>query len=208
MSYTNLAKSVFEKQLAPAINERSLKTTELEQKNLPQINLDQNSPGRLSITSDTISKMNQDVIGNRQKTLLSFLFFSEENINNIQKILKNAVFREINYSIGNQSNTEILKAMREVYITYANEPIIIDNSMTTDMKVGIYKQNMSQIHRLNTILINEVLPQICREIISYMIYLDDISKVNYKNFNPVFVSSKGTQEYRSATQALVGDSVL
>jgi hypothetical protein len=208
MSYTNLAKTVFENQLAPSINERSLKTTELTQQNLPPIDLNQSSPGKLSVTSDTISKMNQDVIGNRQKTLLSFLFFSEENINNIQKILKNAVFREINYSISNQSNTEILKAMREVYITYANEPPIIDRSMTTDMKVEIYQQNMNQIHRLNTILINQVLPQVCREIISYIIYLDDISKVNYKNFNPVFTSSQGTQEYRSSTQALVGDNVL
>ena len=209
MSYINLAKTVFETpQLAPHIDENSLKNTKVEQRNLSPVDMNQKSPGKLSITSDTISKMNHNILGNRQKTLLSFLFFSEENINNIQKMLKNRVFQEINYSISNQSNTEILSIMRKVYLTYVNEPPIIDNSMSTDMKVEIYKQNMNQIYRLNQILIDQILPRLCQEIISYVIYLNDISKVNYKNFNPIFVSSSGTQEYRSTTQALVGDNVL
>ena len=206
MSYINLPPNAF----SMSTNETSVKRNNALNLQPNQTVLDLVSPGSFKIyEGDNISKMNSKwALSNTKETLLTFLFFSQENICNLQNVIKHSVYREIKYTISNQSYTELLNVMRNVFYEYNNHPQMIREDMTNAQKIILYIKYKNEIARLNNITIDFILPQVISQISGYLYYLDDSSKIAVKEFNPVFTSSKGETALRSITSTLVGNNVL
>jgi hypothetical protein len=137
-------------------------------------------------------------------TLLTSLFFSRENIDNIQKLIRLAIYKEFNYVIDNQSNKELLVIMRALFLEYSAHPQLFKENMTEQEKADLYKKYTAEVNRLNKIVINDVVPRVASQLQQYLDYLRDASKINYQEEQPVNVSIKGQREYRSPTQVWFG----
>lgn len=172
--------------------------------------LDEKSPGQYNMyEGNNISEMNSKfALSQTKETLLTFLFFSKENICNLQNSIKFEVYKEIKYAISNQSYPELLNVMRNVFNEYNNHPGMIRENMTTNQKIILYKKYKNEVARLNRITIDFILPQIISQISSYLFYLKDSERIAVKSFNPIATTSKGEKEYRSVTSTLVGNNVL
>jgi hypothetical protein len=172
--------------------------------------LNNKSPGTFKLyNGHDISKMNSKyALSQTKETLLTFLFFSKENICNLQNVIKFSVYNELKYTISNQSYPELLNIMRNVFTEYSNHPRMIREDMTTNQKVILYKQYKNEVARLNRITIDFILPQIVSEISGYIFYLKDLERIAVKESNPIATSVKGEKEYRSITSTLIGNSVL
>lgn len=109
---------------------------------------------------------------------LSLLFFSHKNIENIQKVMRFSVFKETDFKIGKQSETELLVIMRSIFLEHANHNL-------TDYT--------HQIKTLNNIVIDEIIPKLVVEVKQYKQYLVDKASPYQMLERPVSVSSAGTR---------------
>lgn len=138
------------------------------------------------------------------ETLLTFLFFSKKNIDNIQDILKFVVHRETSYIIDNQSVNELLIIMRALFLEYSLHPKLITEEMSEKERSELLKKYTAEVARLNMIVINQVVPKIISQIQQYVDYLRDASEQPYYMDKPKNDSVKGQKQYRSTTQVLAG----
>jgi hypothetical protein len=138
------------------------------------------------------------------ETLLTFLFFSKTNIDNIQDILKFVVHRETKYIIDNQSVNELLIVMRALFLEYSLHPKLITDTMSDKERSELLKKYTKEVERLNMIVINQVVPKIISQIQQYVDYLRDASEQPYYMDKPQNDSVKGQKQYRSTTQVLIG----
>jgi hypothetical protein len=138
------------------------------------------------------------------ETLLTFLFFSKKNIENIQDILKFVVHRETSYIIDNQSVNELLIVMRALFLEYSLHPKLITDKMSEQERAELLKKYTTEVSRLNTIVVNQVVPKIISQIQQYVDYLRDASTQPYYMDKPKNDSVKGQKQYRSTTQVLTG----
>jgi len=138
------------------------------------------------------------------ETLLTFLFFSKKNIDNIQDILKFVVHRETKYIIDNQSVNELLIVMRALFLEYSLHPKLITEEMSDKERSELLKKYTIEVERLNMIVINQVVPKIISQIQQYVDYLRDASEQPYYMDKPQNDSVKGQKQYRSTTQVLIG----
>jgi hypothetical protein len=166
------------------------------------------SPGsfQLSTNSNNVSGSNtrhlfKNLYG---ETLLTFLFFSEQNINNLQNLIKMVVHREIGYVVDNQSVNELLIIMRAVFLEYSFHPKLIDENTSPKERAELLKKYTAEVERLNTIVINQITPKIISGLQQYLDYLRDASEQPYQMDKPKNDSIKGQRQYRSTTQVLIG----
>jgi len=138
------------------------------------------------------------------ETLLTFLFFSKQNIENIQNVVKFIVNREMGYVIDNQSTTELLIIMRAIFLEYSFHPKLITENMSQEERQTLLKKYTQEVSRLNTILINQIVPKIVSQIQQYVDYLRDASQQPYQMNTPKNDSVQGQKQYRSTTQVLLG----
>jgi hypothetical protein len=169
------------------------------------------SPGRYNFTSDdtTISGSNtksmfKNLYG---ETPLTFLFFSDKNIENIQRLLRFVVHKEIGQNIDNQDSTELMIVMRSIFLEYSRHPKLIDDTMSYQMKNALLKQYTNEVDRLNQLVVNETVPRIISGLQQYLDYLRDASTQPIPHQLPKSMSSAGTKTYRSVTSVLIGSSI-
>ena len=98
---------------------------------------------------------------NSQPTPLLETFFSDTNIQNVQKKLKNTVKKFTNLSIDNQSCDELYQVMLYVYRTFGR-------NVTTDIN--------NEVVYLNDIVVREISPSVVSNVLQYVNYIKDISK--------------------------------
>lgn len=169
--------------------------------------LDLTSPGSYDFTIDDtkVSPSNtRFLFKNRSETPLTFLFFSDTNIQNIQNILKYLVHKINGYIIDNQSVTELLIIMRGIFLEYSLHPKLIDEKMSDKEKSELIIKYKNEVARLNQIVINAIVPKIISQIQQYLDYLRDASQQPYHMDKPVNESITGQKQYRSTTQVLFG----
>lgn len=169
------------------------------------------SPGRYNFTTDdtTLSGSNtksmfKNLYG---ETPLTFLFFSDKNIQNVQKLLRFVVHKEIGQSIDNQDTTELMIVMRSIFLEYSRHPKLIDDTMSDEMKNALLKQYTNEVDRLNQLVVNETVPRIISGLQQYLDYLKDASTQPIPLQLPKSMSSAGTKTYRSVTSVLIGSSI-
>ena len=100
-----------------------------------------------------------------EETLLSKYFFSDENVMNIQKIIRYEFFQEKKDKIDFQSNIILLTIMRGIYLKYSN---------SADKTLERIKL---QIQKLNGLVVQYSLSKIYSNYDMYQHYLNDTSKL-------------------------------
>lgn len=121
---------------------------------------------------------NQILIGIHDKSDLNQYFFSDKNINRIQFMLKEEIFKQSNgrFQIDRQSDSELVQVMKSVYLRYAR---------------NLPYQIAEQVAQLNRIVIREIVPYVLSEIYGYYGYLRDIQRTPTPIDRPKSLSSKG-----------------
>jgi hypothetical protein len=194
-------------------NNRSLLSiSEERSKILATSNLDKlSSPGTYKFTTDDTSldgsntnSLFKNLYG---ETLLTFLFFSEDNINNIQKLIRMVVFKEMKQVIDTQSNTELMVIMRSIFLSYSEHPRLINESMSEKEKASLLIAYTTEVDRLNQLVINESTPLVISQLQQYVTYLYDASTPLKIMDKPISTSVAGTKAYRSITSVLIGSSL-
>lgn len=166
------------------------------------------SPGKFNLTPDdkTISGSNTRFLFKNLygETPLTFLFFSDKNINNIQNLLRMRVHKQMGYIIDNQSTNELMIIMRSIFLEYSAHPPLIKADMPEKERQVLFQKYTKEVDRLNRIVINEIVPKVVSQIQQYVDYLRDASQQPYQMDKPANESIKGQRQYRSITQVLAG----
>lgn len=179
---------------------------------LPSSNIsDLKSPGTYKITIDdkSVETSNTRFLFKNLygETLLTAMFFSEKNINNVQNLIKQLTWVETKYVISNQSVTELLVIMRSIFLEYSSHPPLLNDGMSKQDRERVLTMYKDEVHRLNQIVLNYVVPKVVSQLQQYINYLEDASSQPYYMDLPKNVSSAGTREYRSITSVLTGNNL-
>lgn len=111
---------------------------------------------------------------------LQELFFSEQNIDIIQKLLTYHVKLQSNgrHQIGRQSDNELKIVMKSIYLQYGKNA---DNNINT------------QVKELNAYVLDYCIPLILSNIEQYIIFKKDVSTLPVPLDNPKYTSASGTR---------------
>lgn len=169
------------------------------------------SPGKFNFTPDD-KKLNGSNTKSLFKnlygeTLLTFLFFSEDNINNIQNLIRMKVFKEMKQVIDNQSNIELMVIMRSIFLAFSEHPKLIDPSMSEKERNRLLISYTNEVNRLNQLVVNECVPLVVSQLQQYVTYLHDASTPLKIMDKPISTSVAGTRNLRSVTNILTGNSL-
>ncbi len=117
---------------------------------------------------------------NYSSTCLAETYFSRENINILQEGIINAVYNKSNgkYSIGKQSEEELMIVMRSIYFQYGKNLNFNIND---------------QIKELNTKVINWCVDEIISNINQYYSYIKNVSTLPVPMERAQLSSQKGTK---------------
>lgn len=165
---SNLAPGFFEQSIQPNLNRINLIGTQIDsswnkiEKNYKEYSLSEN----INITKKSRNIVYDMLRGIQEPGVFSMLFFSCENIAEIQKLIKYNVYKQGKFKIDKQSEQEILIIMRAVYLQFAKIP----------SKQEEYTQ---EIARLNQIVTERAIRTILSEITQQKKYLFDISNRAY-----------------------------
>lgn len=127
--------------------------------------------------------------GIQQVSLFSLLFFSNENIAEIQRLIKYNVFHIGNFRIDNQDETELILIMRSNYLQYSKIP----------QKQQDYTL---EIARLNEIVVEQSIRTILSEITQQQKYLYDIENRPYIESYGVNDSVTGNKQIRDVSDII------
>ena len=141
------------------------------------------------------------------ETPLTFLFFSKDNIDNIQNLTKMLVYKQMNYTISNQNITDLHIIMRSVFLSYSEHPPLLDETMAKEKIDKLKKLYTKEVDRLNTLVIDIVVPKVCSGVQAYLDYLRDSSSGLRTIPRSVNTSVAGTKQFRSITNILTGSSL-
>jgi hypothetical protein len=137
-------------------------------------------------------------------TPLTFLYFSDKNVDNIQKLLKLRVYKEAEYIIDNQSLNELLIVMRGVFLDHSAHPPLIHPDMSKDQVEALLVKYTMEVDRLNKLVVEFIIPKLISQIKQYFGYLKDASSQPLPLDKPVNDSTSGKKAYKSVTQVLFG----
>lgn len=105
---------------------------------------------------------------------LSTAFFSDKNVDEIQKQLADVVFDRTGKRIGRQSDVELLGIMQGVYDAFSR-----------------HTGGKKEIRRLNAIVLDIVIDQVISGIDAYLTYIKDASTMPEPLDRGIFASIKG-----------------
>ena len=128
----------------------------------------------------------QSMIGIFEPTTLNTMFFSKDNLDIIQNMIRYGVWKKSGekYVIVRQSDAEIQIIMRSIFLQHS--PNLEDNIK-------------EQIAYLDKMVADWCVPKVLAEVQQYVGYLNDIEKMPMPINRPVNLSSKGTKISRSIT---------
>ena len=208
--------SIFETTLADSPKEvRTI--MQLDRERLKRLDTDDlthlKSPGNFPL----VDKKDNEIAGSNtrymsktlfEETLLTFLFFSKQNVKNIQDIIKYKVYQKTNKVVDEQNTNELLIVMRSIYLEYSSHPPMLNDKMPEDLKKQLISMYTSEVKRLNDIVVDYVFPNVLSGLQQYIAYLRDASTQPYQQNQPDSSDNiKGRREYRSITQVLTGGNL-
>ena len=125
----------------------------------------------INVLCDAIESTRQSV------TPVSGLFFSEQNLDLIQRAIREATKQKTGYKIDNQSRDDILVIMRAVYFNNYVDPYT--------------EQTCEAVKKLNITVIGICVNQIADGIMTYINYTRDASALAVPLANSKYESIKG-----------------
>lgn len=129
--------------------------------------------------------------GIQEKNQMNIAYFSQQNINFVQKCLRYDVYTKSNsqYIIDKQSETDLVLVMRAVYFEHSRY-----NPDPEEIK--------KEISRLDKIAVDRLTPKVMSEIEQYVHYLKDASSTYKPMAAPESTNSYGTKVMRSVSDVL------
>tara|TARA_B110000444_G_C18508127_1_gene441015 strand:- start:115 stop:609 length:495 start_codon:yes stop_codon:yes gene_type:complete len=127
------------------------------------------------IPVDTNTNYLNSLTGNFERSKLSDLFFSKQNIINIQNLLIDGVYQKSNSQlrIDKQPEDNIVMVMRSMYLQY---------SKNLDTKLN------EQVNELNNYVLNFCIPKVYSEAVAYLKYKQDASTMHMPMSAPIYSS--------------------
>lgn len=200
---------------------RTLVSLTNERKNIFGLNSDQNqdnsqivdiskleSPGTYAFTSDDaqVSGSNTRFLFKNLygETPLTFLFFSKDNIRNIQNLTKMLVYKQMNHVISDQNVTDLQIILRSVFLAYSEHPPLLDETMPKEKINLLLKMYTQEVAKLNQLVIDTIVPKICSQVQQYLDFLRDSGTPLRTIPRAQSTSIAGTKAYRSATNVWLG----
>ena len=124
--------------------------------------------------------------GIQEDSTLSFLFFSEDNMNIVQENLRYLIWIQSGkkYLIDKQSTIQLEIVMRSIFLQYA---------------VNLNCKFTEQIKKLNDLVIDYCIPNILAQIQSYLGYIDSLEVLPMPMGLPQNLSSAGSKTLKSVT---------
>lgn len=166
------------------------------------------APGTYAFTSDDkqLSGSNTRFLFKNLygETPLTFLFFSEDNIRNIQNLSKMLVYKQMNYVISDQNVTDLQIVMRSIFLAYSEHPPLLDETMPKEKINILLKMYTQEVARLNQLVIDAIVPDICSQVQQYLDFLRDSGTPLRTIPRAQSTSIAGTKAYRSATNVWLG----
>lgn len=191
---SNLHPDFFEFKNVPPVDNRTLQTVERGDLTFSDTNKKYDD---VLMFSDKTSRKNyasKVLAGIQEVTPFSLLYFSKENIDELQRLIRYKVYISTNkqFIIDNQNETELVIVMRAMFLQYSKLP-------------DDYSKYKQEINRINSLVINKTLPDIISGVKQYVGYIKDSTQ----NYIPI---SRGTNQsiagektLRSVSDVLVGD---
>ena len=124
--------------------------------------------------------------GIQENSNLSLMYFSKQNIQRLQNLIRYTVYKESNgkYTVDNQSEIDLKIIMRSIYLQHS-----------PNLECHIIKQ----IEFLNNLVVNWCYPKIINEVSQYIGYVKDVEKLPVPLEHPQNLSSAGTKTLKSVT---------
>ncbi len=124
--------------------------------------------------------------GIQESSKLSHIFFSRQNLNVIQDMIRYQVYVKSNkkYVIDRQSDVTLEVIMRSIYLQHSP---------------NLPNKIKEQVHYLNKLVTDWSVEQIIPEVEQYMGYLSEIEYMPIPIDLPQNISSKGTRTLRAVT---------
>jgi hypothetical protein len=97
-----------------------------------------------------------------QETPVSAAFFSVQNIDAIQGLLRDVIRRRTGYAIDRQSDDALLAVMRHVYVRDS---------------ANVARDVRGEVRRLNAIVVQEAAPIVASGMAQYLAYVRDSSRI-------------------------------
>lgn len=195
MSVPNLPPGVFQNSDYTSVSGLHIQNVPRRQTE-PPVNGEFSKPNQqykeFGMTQKTKNKKNYAyrlLTGIQQVSLFSLLFFSDENIAELQRLIRYNIFSITNFRIDNQSETELILIMRSVYLEFSKIP-------------GSQSQYTSEITRLNTLVLETSLPRILSEIAQQQKYLADIAELPAPMSRGKYDTIKGSKEIRDVSDVI------
>ena len=128
----------------------------------------------------------QSMIGIQEPTMLNKTFFSKENLNLIQDMIRYSVYEKSpnKYIISRQSDIDLQIVMRSIFLQHS-----------PNLNYNIREQ----IKYLDQMVVDWCVPRIIEEVNQYVGYVNDLTKLPMPIDLPQNLSSKGTKISRSIT---------
>ncbi len=120
--------------------------------------------------------------GVQSKDMYSDLFFSNENVDYIQKKIRMEIYNKSKFLVGKQNETELILIMRSIHIQYSRNL----NDCSKEMM-------RNEISRIDDMVINFAVPRIISEVRQYFHYLSDASTMPLPLEHPKLLSNAGTK---------------
>jgi len=124
--------------------------------------------------------------GIQEHSPLSIKFFSDENVENIQNLIRYTVYMKTDkkHNVSRQSDLDLKVVMRSIYLQHS-----------PNLKTYIDKQ----VYYLNKLVVDWSYPKIINEVDQYIGYINSIEKLPVPLQHPTNVSSAGTRNLKSVT---------
>jgi hypothetical protein len=125
------------------------------------------------------------VINIEEPSAISNLFFSEQNINNIQDTIRYNVYKLSGQTISRQSDTDLKIVMRSYFLQYGkNNPRFLKE----------------QLIDLNNHVLSYCVPRVHDELLQHQEYIRDVQSLPMPIARPMNMSSAGTKYLKSVTE--------
>lgn len=140
---------------------------------------------------------------NLSETPLTFLFFSEQNVNNLQDVIRYLIYKETKRVIDKQNYNDLIIVMRSIYLQYHRHPLLFDENTPQEQIDKLLIDYTAEVSRLNELVINDVVPRVLSALQQYLYYLHDASTQPIPIERPKDTSVTGTRTLRSVTSVLL-----
>jgi len=191
---TNLHQSFFQRPFLPTQPERRTRESVEIERSIPIALRRARSSFKL-YEEDHKPKVHREVIrGIVDPTALSDSFFSQLNVEEIQRLMRYMVWKQTKHVVSPQRESTLLVIMRSIFLQFSN--------MTASCDPKVIQK---EVDRLNLFVLRDAVSTVLTGVEQHFGYLRDAGRIQAPIPRPLGLSNAGSRELRSSLDILIGD---